>query len=207
MTTHRTACLRSLVVVGVVLMLAWAIPGTTAQDSKRPWTLLVYGAVDNSADDPFVAFMDHVRRAIDDDPGIEVVLYIDRSNKHKPGPTFLGDDFTSTRLYRIKKDSVERLHGGSHFPEITKDNDINLNSADASTLQRFIAWGKASYPARRYGLLIYSHADGKSMCPDVRSGSEMGIAELTDEIGVEDRVDFMALELCNMGGAEFWYRW
>ena len=28
----------------------------------------------------------------------------------------------------------------------------------------------------------------------------MGFAELTDKIGVKDRVDFLALELCNMGG-------
>src|SRR5262249_8125986 len=150
--------------------------------TKRAWAILLYGAVDNSADDPFVAFTDQVRRAIDDDPGIELLLLIDRSNKHAKRATFLGDDFTSTRLYRVRKDSVERLSGGAHFPEITKDKDINLNSADASTLRRFIAWGKANSPAQRYGLLIYSHVNGKSMCPDDRAGSEMGIAELTDKI-------------------------
>ena len=84
---------------------------------------------------------------------------------------------------------------------------MNLNSADAATLQRFIAWGKATYPAQRYGLLIYSHADGQSMCPDDRTGAAMGIAEVTDRIGVEERVDFLALELCNMGGAEIAYQW
>ena len=77
--------------------------------------------MDNSADDPFVAFTDQVRRAIDDDPGIELVLLIDRSKKHAKRATFLGDDFDSTRLYRVKKDFVERLSGGTHFPEITKD--------------------------------------------------------------------------------------
>ena len=35
----------------------------------------------------------------------------------------------------------------------------------------------------------------------------MGIAEVTDKIGVEERVDFLALELCNMGGAEIAYQW
>src|SRR5262245_32884577 len=177
------------------------------EGSQRPWTLLLYGAVDNSADDPFVAFTDRVRRAIDDDPGVELVLLIDRSDRHAKRATFLGDDFTGTRLYRVRKDSVERLAGGEHLPEITIDRDVNLNSADASTLRRFIAWGKANYPARRYGLLIYSHANGKTMCPDDRAGSEMGIAEVTDKIGAEGRVDFLALELCNMGGVEIAYQW
>jgi clostripain len=177
------------------------------EEPQRAWTILLYGAVDNDADDPFVAFTDDLRRAIDDDPGIELVLFIDRWSKHKQRATFLGDDFTSTRLYRVRKDSVERLSGGKYFPEITQEKDVNLNSADASTLERFIAWGKANYPARRYGLLIYSHANGKSMCPDDRTGSTMGIAELTDKIGVKERVDFLALELCNMGGIEIAYQW
>jgi clostripain len=207
MKTQQIAFLPCLVIAVVLLHSPSALGGTKLEEPKRPWTILLYGAVDNSADDPFVAFTDQVRRAIDDDPGIELVLFIDRSDAHAKRATFLGDDFTSSRLYRIKKDSVERLSGGTHFPEITKDQDVNLNSADASTLQRFIAWGKANYPAERYGLLIYSHANGKSMCPDQRTGSEMGIAELTDEIGVEDRVDFLALELCNMGGAEIAYQW
>ena len=93
------------------------------------------------------------------------------------------------------------------FLKSPRRSDVKLNSADASTLQRFIAWGKANYPAQHYGLLIYSHADGRSMCPVDRTGDQMGIAELTDKIGVKERVDFLALELCNMGGAEIAYQW
>jgi clostripain len=193
--------------ISVLLISMSSLFGAKSGSSKPAWTILLYGAVDNSADDPFVEFTDKVRRAIDDDPGIELILFIDRSDRHKKRATFLGEDFTGARLYRVKKDSVERLSGGALFPEITKDNDVNLNSADASILQRFIAWGKANYPAQRYGLLIYSHASGKSMCPDDRSGAEMGIAELNDKIGVKDRVDFLALELCNMGGIEIAYQW
>jgi clostripain len=207
MKTPPIAFLPCLALAGVLLAAPRASGDTKSGDARRPWTILLYGAVDNSADDPFVEFTDQVRRAIDDDPGIELVLLIDRSTKHANRATFLGDDFTSTRLYRVRKDSVERLAGGTHFPEITKDKDVNLNSADASTLHRFIAWGKANYPAQRYGLLIYSHANGKSMCPDDRSNSSMGIAELTDRISVKERVDFLALELCSMGGIEIAYQW
>jgi clostripain len=205
--TKPNSLVTCVVLASVLFATPSALSDTKSGDAKRPWTILVYGAVDNSADDPFVNFTDKVRRAIDDDPGIELVVLIDRSDKHAKRATFLGDDFASTRLYRVRKDSVERLAGGTHFPEITKDKDVNLNTADASTLQRFIAWGKANYPAERYGLLIYSHANGKTMCPDQRSNAEMGIAELTDRIGVKERVDFLALELCNMGGIEIAYQW
>src|SRR5262245_59798209 len=207
MQPRRIAFLTCLALAVVLAVSASAFVGTKTEAPKRAWTILLYGAVDNSADDPFVKFTDQVRRAIDDDPGVELLLLIDRSDRHEKRATFLGDDFTGTRLYRVKKGSVERLSGGAHLPAITKDKDINLNSADASTLRRFIAWGKATSPAERYGLLIYSHANGKTMCPDDRAGSEMGIAELTDKIGVEGRVDFLALELCNMGGLEIAYQW
>ena len=81
MKTHQMAFLLCLVVVAVLHLSPRALGGTRADDSKRAWTLLLYGAVDNSADDPFVAFTDQVRRAIDDDPGIELVVLIDRSKK------------------------------------------------------------------------------------------------------------------------------
>jgi clostripain len=187
-------------------------PATSAsssqtQEPSRPWTIHVYGAVDNSADLPMIEFLDHVRRAIDNDPGIELLLFIDRSAKHKKVPNHLGQDFTGTRLYRLTKDTAERLAGGSQMPEITLEKDVELDSADAKYVQQFISLGKAKYPARHYGLLIYSHADGRSMCPDDQSGQEMGFAELTEKAGLEERVDFMGLELCDMGGIEIAYQW
>ena len=57
-----------------------------------------------------------------------------------------------------------------------------------SSNDRFIAWGKAHYPARHYGLMIYSHANGRVMCPVERTGAHMGIAELTDKIGPAARL-------------------
>jgi CubicO group peptidase (beta-lactamase class C family) len=80
---------------------------TGAAKPKRPWTILVYGAVDNSADMPLINFLNHLRRAIDNDCGMELLLFIDRSLKHPKRKTFLGEDFTTTRLYRLRKDSVE----------------------------------------------------------------------------------------------------
>jgi len=190
----------------VAQMPSTAVLKDTAEP-KRTWTILVYGAVDNSADGGLIALLDKMRLAIDDDPGVELLLFIDRNRKPGKRATYLADDFTTTRLYRLRRDSVERLSGGGEFPEITVDKDVKLNSADAANLGRFIAWGKAHYPARRYGLMIYSHADGKSMCPVAATGDHMGIAELTDKVGADARVDFLALELCFMGGIEIAYQW
>ena len=194
-------------VMTCMLAFATSSPAADTVEPKRPWTLLVYGAVDNSADGPLIEFMNQVRRAIDNDPGIELLLFIDRSDKHPKRTTYLGADFKTTRLYRLRKDSAERLAGGPELPEITLDKDAKLNSADAANVGRFIAWGKAHYPAQHYALLIYSHANGRTMCPVQRTGEEMGIPELTEKVSARERVDFLALELCEMGGIEIAYQW
>jgi hypothetical protein len=160
---------------------AAAGPVTAQSEPLRPWTVLVYGGADNNADGPILEFLDGVRKAIDDDPGIELLLLLDRSEGFSDDATLLGADFHGARLYRLKRDSAERLSGGEHFPEITLDGeDAELDSADADNVRRFIEWGQATAPAQRYGLMIYSHADGQTMCPDEESGRDMGIPELSE---------------------------
>ena len=178
-----------------------------AQPAQAGWTLLVYGGADNNADGPLQRFLDDLRKSIDDDPGVELVLFIDRSPGFSDEASLLGEDFSGARLYRLHKDSVERLPGGPELPEVGLTGDTELDFADATTLGRFIAWGKRSFPARKTGLLIYSHADGQSMCPDETSERSMGISELTNELGPQHSLDFLALELCNMGGIEISYEW
>src|SRR5262249_38946119 len=146
------------------------------------WTLLVYGAADNNADGPILDFLGTIREALDDDPGIAMVLFIDRSTGYSDDAKALGENFSSTRLYQLHKNTAERLAGGAEFPEITLDEEYEADSADPRNLGKFIAWGKAHFPARRYGLLIYSHASGQTMCPDEQSKHDMGIAQVTDVV-------------------------
>ncbi len=174
---------------------------------ERPWTILVYGAADNNADGPILGFLDQVRKAIDDDPGVELVLFIDRHEEYSDDALMLGADFTGARVFRLRRDSAERLEVGEYFPGMDGDGDLELDSADPENLKRFLAFGKARYPAQRYGLMIYSHANGETMCPDEKSGRDMGIAQLPHVVPAELSVDFLALELCNMAGLEIAYQW
>jgi len=183
------------------------VPAQQATAPARPWTLMVYGGADNNADGPILEFLDDVRVAIDDDPGIELLLFLDRSDKFSDDATMLGSNFTGVELFRLHKTSAERVAGGDEFPELALNHEAELDSADADNLRRFIDWGKAHYPAQHYGVMIYSHASGRSMCPDQESGHDMGIPELSKVLSAKESVDFLALELCNMGGIEISYQW
>ena len=184
------------------LLLTPPVTAAPSDSPPRPWTLLIYGAADNNADGPILEFLNDLRQAHANDPGLEMILFLDRSEGFSTDATCLGEDFTDARLYRLRMDTAERLSGGEEFPEITLDSTYEADSADAENLRKFVAFGKRHFPAERYGLMIYSHADGQAMCPDEESGREMGIAELTATLSEEHAVDFLALELCNMSGIE-----
>jgi len=177
------------------------------REPERPWTLMIYGAADNNADGPILDFLDSVRTALDDDPGMELLLFIDRSEHFSDDAEFLGANFTGARVYRLRKDSAELLDASEYFPGMGGDGEYEVDSADPQNVAQFVAFGKAKFPARHYGLMIYSHADGCTMCPDEESGRSMNIPELTDWVDEEASVDFLALELCNMGGTEIAYQW
>lgn len=168
---------------------------------------MIYGAADNNADGPILEFLDTLRVALDDDPGMELVLFLDRSEGFSDDSRSLGANFTGARVYRLGKESAELLDADEYFPGMSAEDEYEVDSADPRNLGRFVAFCKERYPAERYGLMIYSHADGTAMCPDDQSGRSMSIPELTDEVGEDASVDLLALELCNMGGIEIAYQW
>jgi clostripain len=90
---------------------------------------------------------------------------------------------------------------------MSPEEDLELDSSDPANLERFVAFCKERFPAQRYGLMVYSHANGQTMCPDEESGGEMGIPQLAREVDESASVDFLALELCNMAGIEIAYEW
>ena len=194
-------------VTSLLLLLGCGSFAAAREEPERPWTLLVYGAADNNADGPILEFLDSVRAALDDDPGIELLLFIDRSEGFSNDSTSLGADFTGARVYRLRRDTAELLDASEYFPGMSADEEYEVDSADPENVSRFVAFGKDRFPARNYGLMIYSHADGCTMCPDEESGRDMNIPELTDWVDEEASVDFLALELCNMAGIEIAYQW
>src|SRR5215831_4761815 len=58
MTT--TILLSCIILTSILLISLSSFFGAKSETSERAWTILLYGAVDNSADDPFVEFTDQV---------------------------------------------------------------------------------------------------------------------------------------------------
>jgi hypothetical protein len=172
-----------------------------------PWTFLIYGAADNNADGHMFGFIRDVRAALAAQPGVEVALFMDRHTKYSDEAETLGEDFTGARLYRLTGGGAERLDGGPELPLARLDAEWEADSGDPAVLGSFVRWGKRRFPARHTALLIYSHADGITMCPDEGDKSEMDLADFAARAGAGSDVDWTGLELCNMGSFEVAYSW
>jgi len=172
------------------------------------WTVLFYGANDNSSEETVLHDVVEMKRGLPAAAGLELIALLDRSERFSSDREALGDDFSDTRLYRIRPGAAERIEGGTFLAEITSTSRHEANMGDARTLARFVRFGKAAFPARRYALVIYSHGDGRRFAPDESHGGDgLDAVEVAEALDAEASVDLLGLDVCSMGGLENAWRW
>lgn len=174
------------------------------------WTIMHYGSTANSAEETIMEDYAEMKKGFINNQGVELLVLLDRIKGFSEDKSVFGENFYDTRLYRITHNKTERLDGGAEFSEITKISNYDANMADAQTLKKFIRFCKANYPAKHYALIIYTHGSGPYLSRDEDKGSEGDVlytAEITDVLTSEESVDFMAFDVCLMGGVENAYQW
>jgi clostripain len=169
--------------------------------------VLIYGAVDNDWERPFMKDIAGMRRGLEGVEGMEVILLIDRAPRYSRDEKALGADFEDTRLFRLTGGVAERLDGEPQLPGITLTSTLELNTGAASTLRDFIRFGKERYPAKHYAVWFVSHGEGPHSCPDETDDDELFTAELTDVLSERDSIDIIGFDACLMAGAENGYQW
>lgn len=180
----------------------------TQERASADWTILVYGAVDNDWERPFMRDVRHLRQYSEGIKGVEIVLLIDRSPRYSSDTRALGEDFSDTRLYRLTGGRADRLDGRPGLPSITRTSETELNSADPATLRGFIQFGKKHFPARHTAVFVVSHGEGMNFCPDeTGNDSLMYPAQITDVLTSAESVDLFGIDACLMAGIENAYQW
>lgn len=195
--------------VGVIflLMTTAAIHSSHAQ-ALNGWTIMHYAVGSNSSETDLLADMDEMIRGKISD-GYEVITLIDRTEGFSEDSVTLGENFTDTRMYTFNGFRYNELNGSKALPEISTKTSFDGNMGDADLLKRFIQHCKSYYPAEHYMLILRSHGNGVSMCPDGESGTldRLYPAELRDVLGPEESVDILGLDVCSMAGLENMYQW
>ena len=176
--------------------------------TTTPWTVLIYAAVDNDWERPFMRDIRGMRKGLQKVKGMEVILLVDRSPRYSRDKRALGEDFSKTRLYRLTGGAAERLEGGECFPGIGLQKESEMNMGNAKTLKDFIRFGKGRYPATHTALFLVSHGDGMTSCPDeTDDDDQLFTAELSDVLTHEESIDIIGFDACLMGGVENAYQW
>src|SRR5688572_2403570 len=103
---------------------------------RKKWTVLVYMAADNDLDDAGIADLLEMKK-VGSTSQVNVVVQFDRAAGR--GKT---RRFYVSRGRNFRSDSVAMME--------------ETNTGDASTLQRFVRWANANYPAQRYLLVLWN---------------------------------------------------
>ncbi|MBL0683898.1 clostripain-related cysteine peptidase [Aquimarina mytili] len=181
---------------------------TMHSQTDNGWTIMYYGAGSNSSElDLFNDINGMIKGK--QSKGYEAITLIDRIEGFSNDAKTLGENFTDTKLYKFDTGSYKELSGRDILPEFKKETSYEANMGDAYLLKRFIKYCKTYYPAKHYMLILRSHGDGWSMCPDDESGTEdfLYSTELSDVLSVDESVDILGLDVCSMAGLENFYEW
>ena len=96
------------------------------------------------------------------------------------------------------------------------DNEVDMG--DAQSLKEFIQFCKEEYPSKNYALFLWNHGGGvrdinssestRAICWDssTEEGTPLYIGEISDVLGEDDSVDFLAMDACLMGMNEIAYQ-
>ncbi len=173
----------------------------------REWTWFVWVAGANNLEDNAFEDINEMEQCVYDNR-VQVLAMVDTTASQGTHEGWEGHAFR----YAIRTDSSV-----THITSPSTDMGA-LDSGDWTELRDFIAWGVATYPANRYGLILWDHGDGfrgrgvrdrltKGVCWDDDSGSYITTAQMAQVCTAfpGGRADIIACDACLMGMVEVAY--
>jgi len=173
------------------LLLALFLFINTLRGERKEWTILIYIAGDNSLTESADIDLLELERGVYCDK-INTIIEIDRAYPSKE---------TNTVVYIKNKDGLYKL------------KDLGeLDTGDPDVLKNFILWGVSSFPAKRYGLILWGHGKSwnknvdlpfKFFANDFSSGNSIDVYNGELRSAIPDSIfDFIIFDACMMGGIE-----
>ncbi|MBX3095972.1 MAG: Ig-like domain-containing protein [Fimbriimonadaceae bacterium] len=132
------------------------VPVTVTQTvvQRTKWTVLVYL---NAANDLFRASDLNVNQmeSVANNPNVRFVVQWKQSKNN-----FASSSFDGVRRYLVTYDTTSNIASQLVQGNLTDGVGNPLDMGDPQTLNDFVVWGKANYPADRYCLIIWNHGNG-----------------------------------------------
>ncbi len=175
---------------------------------QASWTLMIFMAGDNNLESSALGDLNELERVGSSDE-VNVLVQLDRSRHYSSAD----GDWSGSRRYRVEQDDDTSSIGSSVLDELGE-----TDSGDPDTVAAFASWAIQSYPADRYGLVMWNHGWGwslaataatKGLSSDYDSGNDISVAEgeleailsaAHEQIGAP--LDLLGIDACLMGSWE-----
>jgi len=117
--------------------------------TKAKWTILVYMNAANDLDIYSPINITQMQQAATN-PDVRILVQWKQSTKVTPGASFNG-----TRRYLITHST-----GNKVVSHLVQDLGTGVDMGIASSVNQFITWGKANFPADHIALILWDHGNG-----------------------------------------------
>ncbi len=183
--------------------------------TDKNWTFMFYLAGDNNLEYSLLRNIEQIKDGYQG--GVNVIVFIDRSEKYSINSSTLDENFSGVKLYSIDEKGAQSINYGGLFDDIITDKANGINSADATTLARFIDYSKATFKTKYYALFLGSHGLGvrstisslptnKSVIVSETYNDWIYTSEFTEKLDESHSVDLLGIDACFMGNFEFIYQ-
>jgi hypothetical protein len=179
------------------------------------WTLMFYFDADNNLEEAMYGDANQLE-SFDLPPWLTVVMLIDRNSGY-----YTGDgDWGGTRLYRIQRDgdttaiTSPRLADPTYLHLTDAGDNEELDMGVPATLDGFVQYAQAAFPADNYGLFLSDHGDGwskklrdgsrvaRGVCTDDSSGNMLSIQTGVGPVVAGKGIDVVGFDACLMATVE-----
>ena len=169
---------------------------------KRPWTVMVYMAADNSLSLPGLQDIDEMEigGGTSDDVAVVVQAEFNKEQLAMSG-------ISSPQEFNRPNYNTFRYVVGDTNRRIGPDGsalDIgNRNMADPMELADFITWSKRNYPADHYLLVLWNHGGGfTGLLEDQTSHSMASLQDVRTALMRSGKIDVLDFDMCLMAQYE-----
>ena len=172
--------------------------------SGREWTVMVYLAGDNNLAIAGVQDIDEMEAAGSDDR-VAVAIQAEFSPSHLERAGCTSPACINRPNYDTFRYAVGPTGNTRRGPDGATVDIGNRDMTRAAELRDFVRWAKATYPARRYALVLWNHGGGYTgLIEDVTSAGSrlMSLDDVRAALGGAGGVDVLDFDMCLMAGYE-----
>ena len=191
--------MKKIIIIGLLLSLTLfgCCKLTDPDKNNKTWTFMWYldGDEVSMQQDFIAAFYNIIAAEVGSTDEVNIIIQFDRY----PHMDDFGGWEIAHRFYYTS--GMEPIHANAIADWGDGQGGREVNMADPETLQSFITWSAANYPADHYALMLADHGYGWQgiMIDDTSDGDFMTVKEVVSALqGSGVQFDLLALNACTM---------